>query len=161
YFTALKRMTPQIQIADALPERDGGKDTAWKTERQTYDVSRDRVVKLQDDGKFREANVELAKCAGLMKTLLDKRRAAIANDIGGAGDEDQAKQVVENLKAEGLLKLLSAKQQLDLVRKIPPDSDDNVKARSDVFSNPALDEAFVKAEQAVLKDVVKLLRGND
>jgi len=162
YFAALKRMTPEIQVADTLPEDDGaGTDMDWKPERQAYDVSRQRVVRLQDGGRFREANVELAKCARLMKALLDKRREAIDNDIGGAGDDDQARQVVEDLKAEGLLKILTAKQQLALVKKIPPDSDDNLEARAAIFGNPALDEDFVKAEQKVLKDVVKMLRGDD
>ncbi|MGM9485104.1 hypothetical protein ACS5PN_28200 [Roseateles sp. NT4] len=162
YFASLKRMTPQIQVADTLPEDDGsGGDTDWKAERQAYDASRQRVVKLQDGGKFREANVELANCARLMKALLDKRREAIDNDIGGAGDDDQARQVVEDLKAEGLLEILTAKQQLALVKKMPPDSDDNLDARAAVFGNPALDEDFVKAEQKVLKDVIKMLRGND
>jgi hypothetical protein len=162
YFAALKRMTPQIQVADTLPEDDGsGGDTAWKAERQAYDASRERVVKLQDAGKFREANVELGKCAGFMKTLLDKRRAAIDNEIGGAADEDQARQLVEDLKTEGLLKILTAKQQLALVRRLPANSQDNKKARFAVFANPAMDEEFVKAEKQVLKDVVKMLRGDD
>jgi hypothetical protein len=160
YFASLKKMTPQIQVADTLPEVDNGTETAWKAERQAYDVSRQAVVTLQNEGKFREANVELAKCAGLMKALLDKRRAGIDTDIGGAGNPTQAKQLVADLKAKGLLKILTAKQQLALVGKLPSNTA-NKPARFDVFANPAMDEDFVKEEQKVLKDVVKLLRGDD
>ncbi len=160
YFASLKKMTPQIQVADTLPEADNGTDTAWKAERQAYDVSRQAVVALQNAGKFREANVELANCARLMKALLDKRRAGIDTDIGGAANATQAKQLVADLKAKGLLKILTAKQQVELVRKIPSNTA-NKPSRFDVFANPALDEDFVKEEQKVLKDVVKLLRGDD
>lgn len=166
YFASLKKMTPQIQVADTLPEVDSGTPTAWAAERQAYDVSRQAVVTLQNGGKFREANVELANCARLMKALLDKRRASIDTDIGGAGDDTAAMAVVADLKTKGLLKILTAKQQLDLLRKIPPspdpDNDDtNNQSRYAVFANPAMDETFVQEEQKVLKDVVKLLRGDD
>lgn len=160
YFATLKRMTPQIQVADTLPEVDNGSDTPWKAERQAYDVSRDAVVVLQDAGKFREANVELANCARLMKALLDKRRASIDTQVSGAANQGQARGVVADLKNKGLLKILTAKQQLDLLRKMPAGAT-NQAARFELFANGAMDEEFVKEEQKVLKNIITRLRGDD
>jgi hypothetical protein len=160
YFASLKKMTPQIQVADTLPEVDNGSDTPWKAERQAYDVSRQAVVVLQDAGKFREANVELANCANLMKALLDKRRSSIDTEVTGANNAVKAKTLVTALKNKGLLKILTAQQQLDLLRKLPA-GDVNNPARFELFANGAMDEAFVKEEQKVLKAIVKELRGDD
>lgn len=119
YFATLKKMTPQIKVADTLPEIDAGTDTAWKAERQAYDVARLDVVKLQNEKKFREANVALTNCATLMKALLDKRRTAIDGDIAGAGNDAATRNVVSNLDAKGLLAILTPQQQLDIIRKLP------------------------------------------
>lgn len=160
YFATLKRLTPQIQVADTLPEVDNGSDTPWKAERQAYDVSRDAVVALQDAGKFREANIELGSCARLMKALLDKRRASIDTQVSGAADEGQARGVVDDLKNQGLLKILTAKQQLALLRKMPA-SGTNRAARFELFANGAMDEDFVEEQQKVLKNIITRLRGDD
>jgi hypothetical protein len=160
YFAALKKMTPQIKVADTLPEVDSGSDTPWKAEKQAYVTARADVVKLQNEKKFREANVALTNCATLMKVLLDKRRGKIDTDIASTGDAPGTRNLVTKLDAEGMLAILTPQQQLDLVRKLPA-GDANNPARFKVFANPAIDEAFAQAEAGVLKDVVKMLRGSD
>jgi hypothetical protein len=162
FFSTLKRMRSDIDVADTLPEMESGAATPWRAQRQAYDVSRARVVNLQGRCRFREANVELANCARLMKALLDKRRETITADIGtaaGAG-EDQARTLVDELKNGNLLKILTPEQQLKLLKALPP-GDDNEQARIKIFADSSMDPEFVKAEAVILKEVVANLRGND
>jgi len=162
FFSTLKRMRSDMDVADTLPEKQANVNTPWRAQRQAYDVSRARVVNLQDRRRFREANVQLASCATLMKALLDKRREKITSDIGTAstGGEGTSRTLVDKLKNEGLLKILTPEQQLALLKALPT-SDDNDPARIKIFADSSMDPAFVKAEAAVLKKVVTALRGDD
>lgn len=123
YFAELKKLRPQIQLATGLPQQVSGIDTPWKAERVKFDTQKQLVIDRQNEKKFKEANVELAKLAKDIEALVQKKMVAVNKQVdaatGAKGSAKKCKQLVAQLDSTpGLIAAMSSDMQLKLLKTL-------------------------------------------
>ncbi|MCB9765761.1 MAG: hypothetical protein H6739_38660 [Alphaproteobacteria bacterium] len=126
YYAALKKLRPDITLADALPATDTQGDTRWKVQRLEYDKVR-RLVKEAVDPPTRDyarGLLLLPELQNAIQELKAWRLKALQKDLKRVTDPEtgfgraSAQLVVELSRTPGLIRALEPEQQLALLQSM-------------------------------------------
>ncbi|MCB9746288.1 MAG: hypothetical protein H6740_27175 [Alphaproteobacteria bacterium] len=126
YYAELKKLQPRIDLANALPKTDTSGDTAWKAEREAYDLA---MTALKDEVKldkrdYAEGLKKLAELKKKIDALAKKKVQSLQTDINTAtdstsGSADKTRRLVATLsQTPGLIAALEPAQQLAILKSL-------------------------------------------
>ncbi|MCB9765083.1 MAG: hypothetical protein H6739_35240 [Alphaproteobacteria bacterium] len=126
YYAALKKLTPRITLARALPEQESGVDTPWKAERVAFDTALQAVRTEVNPPKrdFAQGLTLLTTLETRIDALSTARTTALNADINTAtdgthGSANKSKDLVLQLaRTPGLIREMSPQQQLKLLKSL-------------------------------------------